>query len=1374
MTTEPRIVSWDLTGGIATKNAPLMVQPPSQLFLDNVRQERANEWRTRAGTSHSVLDDLPGATAPLMAVNTPTDGFVALVKQHAPSTACEVYSPSIVPRWHAPPLVAQSGIDDQQACCQQSPVTWDRQAIAPAKGDISAVTSAVGDGYRLSAWWSRFANSGVQVAFSSVDGTNLQTIAQLGLSAANVRPRAVYSGAARMLVLVWANPTTGEINAARWDTTTGLQIGNHLLSNDANLTDPYIDARWYGGDTVTIAFRNQSTGGLSIVEYNPATNVRNEYVPGVDASKCVSLFPDPDATGSRFVGVTTAVPQVRVLKLNATGGIVTNDVAGAFDATNIAGCAYSAGAGWMIVAKQFEANIWAVKKVGATVSAPFDLARGVGGYFELASNAWRESTDDAMRYLLISFEEGQETFSEFALEYNTADVAATVIGDRWPEPQARMLPLNASLTLERGAVPQVFRQAADVYITALGRVTRNIQASAPGATHTFAVDAWTATYLNESNRYTLNNGVGTTTQTDAFLPAGILLETATGALVAGHGASAIPFQPVLTASAGAGSLLLKRYTYGVTVEMPDENGLVWRSPMSLVAAATLTGGENTISAEFFVTPFENLTRRRIVKLWRTDGDGSVFKLLTFFDGGILDTLHITYLDLTGDVGTGEPYFGELEATLTPGFRHVKLWNGRMWGVPRDFPAQVWFSKPLGTGFLPEFPGEFVVDLSDAHGDITNLEALDDKIVALKEHAIYVAGGDGPGNDGSGAFPSFQLINSESGSIPGSPVVSTGAEVYFVSLGGLFWVTRAQEVQFIGAAIDAYLSMPLVNSPETVIGMVVAPGKNEVRVQTTNYRFVHDRIFNVWERDTGGMTGSSGIVATRFLNDLQVLFTNLGAVWYEASDSNTPDDCGVTFQGRLRSPWMRPSGMEGWVHLYQLRAVAECLAAGPTAQPTMACYYDNDDSLVEYFSPRVTLGTPGPVRANARPRRQLCTAFSPQMTLPAGNASIRFDSWSALVATEPATQPVGGERNWISGPVVAPTPPAPTAPCGPTIYPGLASQWRVATVFNALHSNSAQDDSKDFVFQFTTQMITFGWLVRGSSDSVTAGMDGVNRITNYLSWTRPGDLSGPFSWLCLENGAGAQVVFAINTDDGGFVNWAIKFAPGGGYTGGSINATPTAPTDYVPTDYTTAFMSAPFNGGSPGIGGIHRMVARVMVTTDVKKTRIACMFNGVLFCMMGWETVTNPVTGWAHPNIAIWDPGGNNPSSPSTPIATESQWRTPAKLFPALTGFATGVMPLFTEIEGANTFNGSSSVEVFPAVNALSGAYQIPPAPPAIVNYDSYSTSGQSGRHATFSDLYVVPYGHALGSSWPPGSTDNSFNVFGNFIMPGDGNPVVTS
>ena len=49
MALRPQPISWPLTGGLAGDSNPLSVQPGSHLRLDDVKQERADEWRARQG-----------------------------------------------------------------------------------------------------------------------------------------------------------------------------------------------------------------------------------------------------------------------------------------------------------------------------------------------------------------------------------------------------------------------------------------------------------------------------------------------------------------------------------------------------------------------------------------------------------------------------------------------------------------------------------------------------------------------------------------------------------------------------------------------------------------------------------------------------------------------------------------------------------------------------------------------------------------------------------------------------------------------------------------------------------------------------------------------------------------------------------------------------------------------------------------------------------------------------------------------------------------------------------------------------------------------------------------------------------------------------
>lgn len=1037
---EPSIVSWASDGGILTKNAPLTLQPGSQLRVDNARQERKNEWRTRPGTDHNAADDLPGGVVPVMCTGAPWSGFVGLVRAttYDAGGSARIYSPTAGTRWITP------NVNGYPGCSQLTPASWSRSPVAPmTTGNIgvSQASAAQGGNYRLTAWWARSgaANTSIQVSLQSIDGATIKYWANFAAPAA-CRPRCVYSSAAQQLCLFYIDDANHVITYT-WNATTGALVNAAvtLATDGAAAQAAYLDAIYYGGNTISIAYRNNvGPGNVGIVEYDAAANTSTLYTQLINCANGLAWFPDPDVSGIRMLGVASGVPSLRVFRFNAVGAVQTNDLVAVVDPGLFTGCAYNGGLDWMVVygASVSGTNLTAYKRrAGVTSAAKLLCPAGVftgGLFFSLVSGAWREPGTDAMRYLLgvsgNASDDAQPTYLEMALEFENASAQ---IDNNWAEPQSRILPLNAAVAaVERGALGQVFRLGPDRFFTALGRIVLLTDPSDNLGGPQFAIDAWTVQYLNAATYTTQNVGEGTQTPQDAFLPAGSLLQTATGQIVCGHGASAIPFEPAsLTPSVGAGNLdPTKTYIYGVTVSMPDELGNEWRSPMSvtktIAPGGAWVGPNNTITISGALTPFENQLRRRIVMLWRNDGDGATLKLLHVIDSTVANTMTYSYVDATSDVDTGQEYQfqlpgttgGELEATLTPALLHPTLWGGRLWGIDRDFPTRVRYSKPLSAGLLPEFPDEFVNEIEDAEGGLTGLAAMDDKIVAFKQSATYVAGGDGPGNDGGGTPFSFQIISSEAGAIVGAPLLATGAEVYMVTLGGVFRVKRSQEIDFVGAAIDLYLSMPLLASPETVTGMVLSSSKNEVRVQTTNYRFVHDRIFDVWERDTGGMTGNS-ILFTRMLGTRQALFLANGQMWIEAADSTTPTDAGTPYSGIVRGPWMRPMNMEGRIRLSHLRAVGECTApSGVVAQPAIAIFFDNDESLFEVFRPRAPVAAiAGPIRSDAKPRRQLCSAFSSQFTLPSGDATVRFDAWSALVSVEPGMQGLGASNNWAPSP-----------------------------------------------------------------------------------------------------------------------------------------------------------------------------------------------------------------------------------------------------------------------------------------------------------------------------------------------------------------------
>jgi hypothetical protein len=1257
----PTPITWSINGGITSKDAPLMLQPGSHDILDNVRQERRNEWRSRAGFTHDTNDDLPGGVPLVCAQETPWGGLIGLTRATTAATSGRSFSPNALPRWITPPLIQVNGVTTgEQTCSQLTPAIWNRTSISPTMGwPPSAVTSAEGGGYRLTGWWSRFAgNIGVQYALTATSGASLDFQSQLDQEPFAVRPRAVYCSAANMLTLVWASSSDGHIRARRWSTLTGLPVGgvSTLSTTGRAGIDCFLDAIYYGGATITVAYRNATgTGQLDLVEYNPATDtVASTGHTALDCSNCLNLFPDPDASGVRFVGITNATPEIHVLRCTSAGAVTTNDLVVAGNAPNIVGCAYEAGASWMVVF-QSALGMVAVKRRGGVTSPPAILAGvTVSPLFYLASQGWREPGTDAMRYVLEAFGTGADphhNFYEMALEFENGSAA---IFNWWTEPQARMLPgTGIAEYYESGTLPQVQRIGADNFVTALGRITKlNSMGDSTGvAPYDTAIDAWSVQYRN-STTYTNQNAssAGTQTSSAAFLVAGSLLQTATGQLLVAHGASCLPFKPTAVASVGAGSLNpANTYIYGVTVRMPDENGNDWRSAMSITTSIKPGGANNTVTLAIVLTPFENLVRRRIVDIWRTDGNGSTFKLLHSMSSTVLATTSFSYVDASLDVAGGELYTAEVQTGLTPPLSHVALWNDRLWGADRDFPGTVWFTKPLTVGLLPEFVADpatgvtFTVDVIDQFGAPTGLAAMDDKLAITKTQALYVLGGDGPDNAGNGSFPFFNRISSEQGHIVGGSLASTGREVYVTSLGGVWRVGGGQGVDFVGSAIDAYLSMPLLNSKETVIGMVVSPGKNEVRIQTTNYRFVHDRVFNVWERDTGGMAAATGIVMTRMLGGTtQLMFLASGAVWREAADSATPSDAGTNFQGRIESAWIRPNGPEGLIQLFHGRVLGQITAAATVAQPALTVFFDNDDTKFEVFHPtqQITSTGPAPIRADAQVRNQRCSTFKMRLDLPSGDATVRLDAWSASVHVWPHMQPLPVAQKWGASLVVPAPSPAPPYPPD-TALPVPRYSYNITKLASQTLGTQGQN-SRDLLVQVKNALVASGaWKVMGSCDGTL-----ISSSDLWTDWTKLLGAGGGagFSWLILKNvRSGVEVLFGVTVS----VVWTEVtqyISPSGTFSGGTALVFPTAADQYQVNPFGAWCGTMP--NGNP------QFHAFVWQTVDGQITRVGWWYGGKWISFWQLETIQHPCGGSWVPFMALQWNGGNNYTSPSIFTLTE--------------------------------------------------------------------------------------------------------------------------
>jgi hypothetical protein len=447
------------------------------------------------------------------------------------------------------------------------------------------------------------------------------------------------------------------------------------------------------------------------------------------------------------------------------------------------------------------------------------------------------------------------------------------------------------------------------------------------------------------------------------------------------------------------------------------------------------------------------------------------------------------------------------------------------------------------------------------------------------------------------------------------------------------VGGGQGIDFTGAAIDKYLSMPLLQSPETVIGMVVSPGRNEARVQTTNYRFVHDRIFNVWERDTGGM--SAGISFTKMLGGkTQAFFLANGQVWREDVDSSTPADAGTPYQGSIMSAWVRPNGPEGWIQLFRARALGEITAAGTVNQPALTVFYDNDDAIFESFQPTAQIAATQttPIRADAQVRNQRCSTFKLKIDLPSGDALVRLDAWSAAVHVWPGMQPLPVAQKW--GATIPAPPPPPPPPPAPSLIP-VPTVGTKPVILTGVLTGDHLNNARQIFWQYKNHLLANGYAVIQSYDASGAlPAPGVDSWTDYTKLKGTGGGGVGNSWIVLQNTTtGMQFCFEVIVTFA-WLEVKILISPTVGFTGGTTMARPTASDQLLD-------MNAGYIFGT-GPAGDQQFYAACWTDRAGNYARVAWIYGGHAKMCWAAENLAYAPAGWSkHYMLETWGWGNTD-------------------------------------------------------------------------------------------------------------------------------------
>ncbi len=322
--------------------------------------------------------------------------------------------------------------------------------------------------------------------------------------------------------------------------------------------------------------------------------------------------------------------------------------------------------------------------------------------------------------------------------------------------------------------------------------------------------------------------------------------------------------------------------------------------------------------------------------------GTIFTSVAFPTGAVAaETLYTT-----GNVLANDPWPAALLVTHS---------RNRIFTVNSEDPEVLTFSKAyvknegLGTSLA------FTKRVSGISGPITALAAMDDKVVIFKQRGIlYFYGQNGPGVDGANDdFSPTQILTTEVGCIARNSILVTADGVYFQSEKGVWLLTRAMNLTFVGQPVA-----PLTLS-KNITSAVLMPKQTTVRfgALASPSLVYHYRL----QAQYGGslvcgqwttFSNYSQFNATLH-NGVYHFARSDGKVCYEVDGFYKDDTSPVSFT--LRTAWQKVGALMQWGQYTDLALLGAYEGPHTLAVQLFRDYRDASDTTLRYDS-AVGIGT----------------------------------------------------------------------------------------------------------------------------------------------------------------------------------------------------------------------------------------------------------------------------------------------------------------------------------------------------------------------------------------------------------------------------------
>lgn len=468
-----------------------------------------------------------------------------------------------------------------------------------------------------------------------------------------------------------------------------------------------------------------------------------------------------------------------------------------------------------------------------------------------------------------------------------------------------------------------------------------------------------------------------------------------------------------TASNGAGSLSSDgSYSYAAYWEWFDSFGNREFSTSTGAFSVTMGASDDTVTLTFQALPLTHKTGSRsdpVLALYRNELNGTVrYRVSSQNPASALfleNDPTASSLSFTDTVSDGslvlnelDPYnandagLTQLDAVPPPALKGLHVSQDRVWGVSRENPRRIYYTKLPQAETSVEFNDGLYVELEE---DATAVADILGRPVFFSADHVYVMDGEGPDNNGVGSYSRVEQLPAGVGCYVPATLVETPLGWVFQSRKGFRILSPSFQVPSDwGNEVETYAS-------QTFTGAELIPHSNTFRVLTSSgSSLCYDFERQQWSR----FTGHTGVSSTVW-DGAYCYVTSAGVVYKEASGTYT--HAGGNIAQVLETSWIKPSTIQGFGRIYFIHLL---LSWKSSHTATLEIAYDFEDA----YSETVTITPTAAVVAGTlayqirhKPIRQKCNAIKFRLTeVPGTGAGLEINALSLKVGIKAGANRLG--------------------------------------------------------------------------------------------------------------------------------------------------------------------------------------------------------------------------------------------------------------------------------------------------------------------------------------------------------------------------------